>query len=156
MIFCRNIRRQLSALLDDELSEKTRRKVKAHLQKCSGCEERIEILRRNNYSLKSHYFNLERRAPKIQAEDEVYSILDTTYKATLENRPANTRTFSIKPLFKKIGNSVNHFIGENSEIDIESVSSSGAVGYSKITRLALAFAAALGILLLHAPKLNGF
>jgi len=153
MAFCHHIIRQLSAFLDDELPEKKRRRVMEHLRACSGCETHLETLRRNNYLLKNSFDTVMQSV----SQQDISGGAHYRYQALKDSPPSGMRESGTEETKTKPADFFRTmsgmFAGDENGIG-STMPAAGLLSSPVCSRLIPALLAALGILLLYAPKLN--
>jgi len=154
-MFCRFKRKMISAFLDDELSEKDRKKIIEHTKQCVKCEEYLESLRKNNLLIHQYAAVSDKYIPEIPWSNSVSVIrsLTAVNKDTIEERSGIK--IVKEQLFHYISIPFSRFFARKEEkIDPESVSKDGVVSVSITLRLISALLTALAIILLYSQKLN--
>lgn len=159
MLTCNYFKNELSTFLDNELTESQRRKLLSHLNQCPECEKELDELRQNNIAISSHFIN-SRNSIDIQGMPAFTEIMQSARSEAksdnlvlggkYETKKQLNIIYKMKMGFLNLKNSFSNY-EEMNEIEI---STSGEAVSHHAVRLVPALLAALGILLLFAPKLN--
>ncbi len=155
MFSCKNYEKELSAFIDDELSESKRRKIASHLSGCRKCSDLLEELRSNNLAL-GQLFSKKNIPGAEKGRKDFSAMMERIYeKERDEPIEVGQRVFDAlkNTTFEKIDAILEMVRFSGSAIDIKASPAGEAVSGS-VGRLIPALLIGLAIILFYAPKLN--